>query len=54
VFDSLDADRNGGISSREANANRATSLGFGRADADHDGSISAEEFRAAFTSPTSR
>ena len=37
VFDSLDADRDGRISAREANANRATSLGFGRADADRDG-----------------
>jgi Ca2+-binding EF-hand superfamily protein len=54
VFDSLDADRNGLISSREANANRATSLGFARADTDGDGSISVEEFRTAFTSSTSR
>jgi hypothetical protein len=53
VFDSLDADRDGRISGREANANRAASIAFARADTDRDGSISVDEFRAAFTSPTS-
>jgi hypothetical protein len=54
VFDSLDADRDGRISGREANANRDAGLGFARADTNQDGSISVDEFRAAFISPTSR
>jgi Ca2+-binding EF-hand superfamily protein len=54
VFETLDANRDGYVSAREANANQAASLAFTRADTNQDGSISESEFRSAFTSPTSR
>ncbi len=54
VFETLDANQDGYVNAREANANREAALAFSRMDTDHDGSISPAEFRATFTSPTSR
>lgn len=49
VFDSLDTNKDGRISSEEAQAQPVVSRSFSKADANGDGAITSEEFSTAFT-----
>jgi Ca2+-binding EF-hand superfamily protein len=49
IFDELDKDKNGGISQTEAQAHPVVAQSFAQADANSDGSITKEEFSAAYT-----
>ena len=48
IFDALDADHNGSIAQQEAQAQPTVAQYFSTADANGDGSLSREEFSAAF------
>ena len=48
IFDALDADHSGGIAQQEAQAQPTVAQNFATADTDVDGSLSREEFSAAF------
>ena len=48
IFDALDADHSGSIAQQEAQAHPTVSQNFATADTDGDGSLSREEFSAAF------
>jgi len=48
VFAALDSDKNGSISQTEAQRNTSVVANFATADANSDGSLSREEFNAAF------
>jgi hypothetical protein len=48
-FDALDADKNASISVAEGQAHPVVSQNFGTADKNGDGSLTREEFNAAFT-----
>lgn len=49
AFNSLDTNKDGRLSEAEAQASRVVAQNFASADADHDGSVTREEFGAAFT-----
>ena len=48
IFDALDADHSGGIAQQEADAHPTVAQHFSTADTNGDGSLSREEFSAAF------
>ncbi len=48
VFSALDTDGDGSVGQDEASLNEFVSQGFGAADRNSDGSLSREEFLAAF------
>ena len=48
IFDALDADHSGSIAQAEAQAHPTVAQNFATADANSDGSLSREEFSAAF------
>jgi len=49
IFIQLDANKDGNISSEEAQASPVVARSFAKADANGDGAISREEFKASFT-----
>jgi Ca2+-binding EF-hand superfamily protein len=49
IFQQLDTNKDGKISSEEAQASSVVSRSFAKADADGDGGISHDEFMSAFT-----
>ena len=49
IFIQLDANKDGSLSSEEAQASPVVSRSFAKADANGDGSITRDEFMASFT-----
>jgi hypothetical protein len=49
IFQQLDTNQDGRLSSEEAQASPVVSRSFGKADANGDGAITREEFMASFT-----